>query len=639
MVRVLHCDDSASFRALIRAELEDDADIEIVGEAADVDVAVSVASATRPDVVLLDLLDVDRDAVGELERVAPDVRVVVLSGHPREYGEKRRGGAAAYVEKDAPLARGPRDGAPRRRPVGPGPPGSVGAGMARPDLAAYAAKRDFSATPEPAGGERARGAAPARRASSSRSTAPRACTGTCASSTTARSPPGRCPTACRGAPKDNRLAVRTEDHPLEYLDFHGEIPKGSYGAGTMTIWDRGTYEVLKWEPTTRSRSSCTASASPARTRCSPSTRTGRQGLDDPPDGRARRGRPRRGADARARRADARQGRPPAARREDDRWAYEIKWDGVRAIVLLEPGRMRFVTRNGNDITDALSRAARHEPRAEPAPGDPRRRDRRLRRRGPPRRSARCRARMHLTGERAGQAAGQGAPGHLRGLRPAVARRPLADGPALRGAARALRALLADGERWQVPEHVVGDGAALLAATREQGLEGIIAKRSDSPYEPGRRSGSWVKVKNIQREELVIGGWLPGEGRRHGPHRRAAGRRAGRRTARCASPAGSGPASPTPSSTACAGCWRRSSRDDVAVRRPTGPRSRARRVWVAAARCAARSSSSSGRTTASCARRPTRGCATTSRRGSSCASSAPGVRAGEPIARSRAASSG
>jgi chemotaxis response regulator CheB len=103
MVRVLHCDDSASYRALIRVELEDDPDIEIVGEAPDVDAAVRVAGATRPDVVLLDLLDVERDAVGELETVAPGVHVVVLSGHPREYGERRRGGAAAYVEKDAPL--------------------------------------------------------------------------------------------------------------------------------------------------------------------------------------------------------------------------------------------------------------------------------------------------------------------------------------------------------------------------------------------------------------------------------------------------------------------------------------------------------------------------------------------------------
>ena len=49
-------------------------------------------------------------------------------------------------------------------------------------------------------------------------------------------------------PADNRLAVRTEDHPLEYIDFHGEIPKGQYGAGTMTIWDAGTYELHKWEP-------------------------------------------------------------------------------------------------------------------------------------------------------------------------------------------------------------------------------------------------------------------------------------------------------------------------------------------------------------------------------------------------------
>ena len=104
MVRVLHCDDSAAFRALLRAELEDDADIEIVGEASNVDAALVVAGDTHPDVVLLDLLDVDRDAVGELRTVAPSVQVVVLSGHPRIYGEGRRAGAAAYVEKDAPIA-------------------------------------------------------------------------------------------------------------------------------------------------------------------------------------------------------------------------------------------------------------------------------------------------------------------------------------------------------------------------------------------------------------------------------------------------------------------------------------------------------------------------------------------------------
>jgi DNA-binding NarL/FixJ family response regulator len=104
MVRVVHCDDSPAFRALIRAELEEDREIEIVGEAGTIDDVLRVAGEVQPDVILLDLLDVDRDAVGELAAVAPGARVVVLSGHPREYGERRRGDAAAYVEKDAPIA-------------------------------------------------------------------------------------------------------------------------------------------------------------------------------------------------------------------------------------------------------------------------------------------------------------------------------------------------------------------------------------------------------------------------------------------------------------------------------------------------------------------------------------------------------
>jgi bifunctional non-homologous end joining protein LigD len=67
--------------------------------------------------------------------------------------------------------------------------------------------------------------------------------------------------------------------------------------------------------------------------------------------------------------------------------------------------------------------------------------------------------------------------------------------------------------WRVPAAHPGRGAQLLAATREQGLEGVVAKRLDSRYEPGRRTGAWIKVKNTRRQELVIGGWLPGEGRR------------------------------------------------------------------------------------------------------------------------------
>ena len=70
-----------------------------------------------------------------------------------------------------------------------------------------------------------------------------------------------------------------------------------------------------------------------------------------------------------------------------------------------------------------------------------------------------------------------------------------------------------GPAWQAPGHHVGDGAALLAASRANGLEGIVAKRLDCPYEPGRRARHWVKVKNVRRTEAVIGGWTPGEGAR------------------------------------------------------------------------------------------------------------------------------
>jgi bifunctional non-homologous end joining protein LigD len=73
----------------------------------------------------------------------------------------------------------------------------------------------------------------------------------------------------------------------------------------------------------------------------------------------------------------------------------------------------------------------------------------------------------------------------------------------------------NGPAWQTPAHHVGDGAALLAASKAQGLEGIVAKRLDCPYTPGRRSGGWIKVKNVRRADVVVGGWVEGEGGRSG----------------------------------------------------------------------------------------------------------------------------
>ena len=88
----------------------------------------------------------------------------------------------------------------------------------------------------------------------------------------------------------------------------------------------------------------------------------------------------------------------------------------------------------------------------------------------------------------------------------------------------LLALQLSGASWQTPEYLLGDGSEVLKASAAQDLEGIVAKRLDSTYEPGRRSTTWVKIKNVSRQELVIGGWLPGKGGRSAAHRRAARRR-------------------------------------------------------------------------------------------------------------------
>ncbi len=79
--------------------------------------------------------------------------------------------------------------------------------------------------------------------------------------------------------------------------------------------------------------------------------------------------------------------------------------------------------------------------------------------------------------------------------------------------RRLDGLGIGGAAWRVPAAHPGVGAQLLEATRAQGLEGMVAKRLDSVYESGRRPGAWIKIKNTRRQELVIGGWIPGAGRR------------------------------------------------------------------------------------------------------------------------------
>ena len=312
------------------------------------------------------------------------------------------------------------------------------------------------------------------------------------------------------APKDNRLAVHTEDHPLEYLEFEGDIPKGQYGAGTMRVWDRGTYEVLKWEPRKievllhGERVQGRYALFPIDKDEEPKNWMIHR-MDPPADEAAGAPMPEKIVPMMAR-----TGTLP---RDDEDWAFEVKWDGVRAICHSEPGRMRLHSRNLLDITPRypevgrLNRALSHhravldgEIVALDAEGKPS--------------FGALQRRMHVGSESTVRRLAKETPVTyiifdllwLDG-------RSLMDLPYTERRARLAELELGDGGRWRVPDYVVGHGQQLLAATEEQGLEGVIAKRLDSKYEPGRRTPAWLKIKHTARQEVVVGGWVPGDGKR------------------------------------------------------------------------------------------------------------------------------
>jgi bifunctional non-homologous end joining protein LigD len=307
-------------------------------------------------------------------------------------------------------------------------------------------------------------------------------------------------------PERNHLAVRTEDHPLEYLDFHGDIPEGEYGAGTMRIWDRGTYEPHKFRDgevmVTFHGERLHGRYVLFRTR----------GSDwmihrmDPPEDPDRVPMP-----ERVEPMLARSGSLP---REDGRWAYEVKWDGVRVIAFAQGGRVRLQARTGRDVTE---RYPELRPMGRALGAREVVLDGEVVAFGPDGRPSfqRLQGRMHLTSERAVRRLAEHEP--VTYVAFDLLYEDGRDLTALPYAERRERllALGLAGPAWQVPAHHVGDGAALLEATRGQGLEGVVAKRLDCPYTPGRRSPVWIKVKNVRRADAVIGGWMPGEGNRSG----------------------------------------------------------------------------------------------------------------------------
>ena len=196
--------------------------------------------------------------------------------------------------------------------------------------------------------------------------------------------------------------------------------------------------------------------------------------------------------------------------DDDAWAFEVKWDGVRVLAAVEDGAVRLTSRAGNDVTggypelQALAGAVDGPALldGEVVAFDERgRSDFGL-----------LQGRMHVRAPRPDLL--RAVPVQLVLFDVLAAPTSLLDAPYAERRGR-LEAMGLQGPAWQTSPSFPRDGSAVFAATQAQGLEGVVAKRVASRYEPGRRSDCWVKVKHLKRQSAVVVGWKPGEGGRAG----------------------------------------------------------------------------------------------------------------------------
>lgn len=346
-------------------------------------------------------------------------------------------------------------------------------------------------------------------------------------------------------PTERRLAAHVEDHPIEYFDFEGLIPKGEYGGGTVMVWDWGTYEMEASSPAEALRQGevkfrlngekLAGRFALVRTRSekdwllikkrdeaadpgfdleqlSYSVKTGRTreqieaGQDAVWSSR------RDEAGGRIDLVQAEESPMPTALEpmkaqlvdaafDDDHWLFELKWDGVRVVAFIDNGAVRLQTRSGHSAADrfpellnlhhavALKQAVLD---GEVVALDPE-----------------GRPSFQLLQNRGREPV----PVHymLFDLLYADGRRlfrvPLEDRK------RLLQNVLRDSAIVKYSEHIVKDGIAFYQAARQKRLEGILAKLRDSPYQPGVRSPSWLKIKILQQQEAVIGGFTAPRGGR------------------------------------------------------------------------------------------------------------------------------
>ncbi|MFV0254036.1 MAG: ATP-dependent DNA ligase [Beutenbergiaceae bacterium] len=316
----------------------------------------------------------------------------------------------------------------------------------------------------------------------------------------------------KGVPVDpevNHLAVQTEDHPLEYATFSGTIPEGEYGAGEMTIWDSGSYVATKWRPgkevivTLTGRPDGGLANGPGRTCQVALIKTGENWLIhlmEPPKQRIRPPKP-----MLATAATEVPGEPG--------WVFEMKWDGVRTLAEVDGDRVRLLSRSGLDqslqypelaVLSDLVAANRVVLDGEIVALDEA---------GRPSFSL-LQPRMHATRE----------PEIARAAKRNPVQLMLFDVLWVEGSSlmaepyshrqQVLQALLAEHHLVHVPP-AVADGQAAMRTSRELGLEGVMAKRSDGRYQAGRRSPDWLKLKHTTTAEVVVIGWKEGSGWRTG----------------------------------------------------------------------------------------------------------------------------
>jgi bifunctional non-homologous end joining protein LigD len=300
-------------------------------------------------------------------------------------------------------------------------------------------------------------------------------------------------------PGQQHLAVHVEDHPLEYATFHGEIPKGQYGAGTVEIWDTGTYELVEEKPdgglTVRlhgKRLDGTYALVPAHLSGDEKNWLIVRKKDDAAP-----------AARKPRKYQAMFATLTDTVPKGDDWLFEIKWDGYRIVATVAGGEPELRSRKDQDYTKRFENVSKELVKALKTPdcvvdGEV--------------------CALDEDGRPSFSAMQQGKSAtpivyYLFDLLE-VEGEPIVDLPTEERRKR-LEQLLDKRNRTVRFSESFDDGEALLTAANEQGLEGIMAKRLGSRYLPGRRSRDWLKIKGHGRQEFVVAGYTRGKGRREG----------------------------------------------------------------------------------------------------------------------------